>query len=115
MQSTIASSGGARYNPITSVTFATSSGSVENLKVSAFHGFTPYVFQMPATVEWSTPSRGASSRDDQCVTPRLLGGGVNVAARLSKRTLVVSVHGDETLPHMMSLGTSRVLTTRPRI
>ena len=39
--STIAFSGGARYKPITSVTFATSSGSVENLKVSAFHGFTP--------------------------------------------------------------------------
>jgi hypothetical protein len=33
------------------VTLATSSGSVENLNVSAFHGFTPYFFQAAATVE----------------------------------------------------------------
>ena len=28
------------------------------------------------------PSRGASNRDDQCVTPRLFDGGVNVAAMI---------------------------------
>src|SRR5690348_16760566 len=67
------------YRPTTSVTFATSSGSAENLNVSSFHGFTPYFFQIPATVVWSIPSRGASSRDDQWVTPRPAGGGVNVA------------------------------------
>ena len=38
--STIAFSGGYRYNPTTSMTFATSSGSVENLNVSARHGCT---------------------------------------------------------------------------
>jgi hypothetical protein len=41
MLSTIAFSGGARYRPTTSVTLATSSGSVENLNVSLRHGCTP--------------------------------------------------------------------------
>ena len=57
----------------------------ENLNVSAFHGRTPYSFHTAATVAWSTPSRGASSRDDQCVTPRLAGGGSKVAARIATR------------------------------
>ena len=69
-----------------STTLASSSGSVENLKVSAFHGLTPYSFHTAATVAWSIPSRGASSRDDQCVTPRLLGGGVNVAEMIAARS-----------------------------
>src|SRR5215217_5569114 len=85
-QSTIAFSGGARYNPTMSVTLASSSGSVENLNVSAFHGFTPYSVHTAATVAWSIPRRGASSRDDQCVTPRLFGGGVNVAAMTAARS-----------------------------
>ena len=42
--STIAFSGGFRYNPITSVILASNSGSVENLNVSAFHGLTPNCF-----------------------------------------------------------------------
>ena len=61
------------------MTLASSSGSVENLNVSAFHGLTPYSFQIAATVECSIPSWSASSRDDQCVTPSFDGGGVNVA------------------------------------
>ena len=69
-----------------SVTFASSSGSVENLNVSAFHGLTPYSFHTAATVAWSTPSRGPSSRDDQWVTPRLCGGGVSVAAITAARS-----------------------------
>ena len=77
--STTAFSGGARYSPTMSTTLASSSGSVENLNVSAFHGLTPYSFQIAATVECSIPSRSANSRLDQCVTPRLFGGGVNVA------------------------------------
>jgi hypothetical protein len=40
MLSTIAFSGGFRYSPTTSVTLATSSGSVENLNVSTRHGCT---------------------------------------------------------------------------
>jgi hypothetical protein len=44
---------------------ATSSGSVENLNVWAFHGCTPYRFQAAATVTWLVFSRRASSRDDQ--------------------------------------------------
>ena len=73
---------------MTSVTLATSSGSVENLNVSAFHGFTPYFFHTPATVEWSTPSLGARSREDQCVTPRLFGGGVSVAAMIFASSII---------------------------
>ncbi len=41
MHSTIAFSSGARYNPTTSMTFATNSGSVENLNVSTRQGATP--------------------------------------------------------------------------
>jgi hypothetical protein len=44
---------------------ASSSGSVENLNVSAFQGLTPYYHHTAATAAWSTPSRGATSRDDQ--------------------------------------------------
>ena len=63
-----------QIQPDMSVTFATSSGSVENLNVSAFHGFTPY--SSKSRRPWSGhPQPGASSRDDQCVTPSLLGGG----------------------------------------
>ncbi len=40
---TIAFSGGHKYKPTTSVTFPTSSGSVENLNVSLRHGCTPYL------------------------------------------------------------------------
>src|SRR5215212_709045 len=69
-----------------STTFASSSGSVENLNVSPFHGLTPYSFHTSATVAWSTPNRGPSSRDDQWVTPRLFGGGVRVAAITAARS-----------------------------
>ena len=53
--STTAFSGGFRYSPTTSVTFATSSGSVENLKVSERHGWTRWWRQVRSTVEASTP------------------------------------------------------------
>src|SRR5664280_2946006 len=45
--STTAFSGCAKYNPITSKTLATSSGSVENLNVSTRHGTTTYSRQGP--------------------------------------------------------------------
>ena len=35
-------------------------------------------------VTWLVPSRLASSRDDQCVTPRLAGGGLNVSATIRR-------------------------------
>ena len=82
-QSTIAFSVGARYNPMTSVTFATSSGSVENLNVSRRHGWTPYSRQARAIGAFPTPRRVASSRLDQCVTPSFFGGGLNVAAMIA--------------------------------
>ena len=75
---------GARYSPITSVTLATRSGSVENLNVSARHGVTPKARHAFNTVAWSSFSRDPSSRDDQCVTPSRTGGGVRVAAMLSR-------------------------------
>jgi hypothetical protein len=53
-------------------------GSVENLKVSARQGCTPYSRQMRAIVSRLTPSSRASSRVDQCVTPSLTGGGLRV-------------------------------------
>lgn len=62
---TIALAGGFRYRPTMSVTLASSSGSVENLNVSAFHGRIPYFFQALVTVDLCTPRRGASSRLDQ--------------------------------------------------
>jgi hypothetical protein len=52
-----------------SVTFATDSGSVENLNVSVRHGVTPNDRHAFNTVAWSSFSRLASSRDDQWVTP----------------------------------------------
>jgi hypothetical protein len=48
---------GLRYRPIISVPLASSSGSVENLNVAAFHGFTPYRFEAAATVTWLLPHR----------------------------------------------------------
>ncbi len=77
---------GLRYRPTTSVSLATSSGSVENLNVSARYGFTPNSCQAFATVEWSTPTRAVRSRDDQCVTPNLAGGGFNVSATIARRS-----------------------------
>jgi hypothetical protein len=46
----------------TSMTFATSCGSHENLNVSECHGATPYAFQARATVLGSICNRAASSR-----------------------------------------------------
>jgi hypothetical protein len=46
----IAFSGGAKYKPMMSVTLATSSGSVENLKVSARQGCTPKACHAFSTV-----------------------------------------------------------------
>ena len=51
---TIAFCGGARYNPMMSVSLATSSGSVENLNVSARHGLTPNERHAFNTVAWSS-------------------------------------------------------------
>src|SRR5660397_45839 len=75
---TIAFSGGAKYNPTTSVTLPTSSGSVENLKVSTRQGCTPYSCHAVATVRFPIPRWRPSSREDQCVTPYFFGGGARV-------------------------------------
>ncbi len=62
-------SGGFRYSPTTSRTFASSSGSVENLKVCNRHGCRSHFFQTFTIVTWDRPSSVPSSRLDQCVTP----------------------------------------------
>jgi hypothetical protein len=58
---------------------------VENLKVSARQGWTPYSRQMRAMVSRLTPSSWASSRVDQWVIPSLAGGGLRVTCRISVR------------------------------
>jgi len=78
------------------VTLPTSSGSVENLNVSAFHGLTPKSFHAWAIVTWLTFNRAASSRLDQCVTPRLFGGGVNVAVITAERSTLRGRPGGRT-------------------
>ena len=90
---TIAFSGGSRYSPTTSMTLATSSGSVENLNDLARHGCTPYSRQPWRLRGSEIPRWRASSRDDQCVTPYFFGGGVNVAAITFARSIVAGPPG----------------------
>jgi hypothetical protein len=66
-----------------SLTMATSSGSVENLNVSARHGWIRYSRHALATAEKLIPKWLANSRELQCVTPSFGGGGVNVADTIS--------------------------------
>jgi hypothetical protein len=90
---TIACSGGSRYNPTTSRTLASNSGSVENLNVSVCHGLTSCSAHTLATVLWLTPSSVASSREDQWVTPSAWGGRLRVVARISARRARRTVWG----------------------
>jgi hypothetical protein len=53
---------------------------VENLNVSVRHGCSPHLRQIRATHTFEMPSRAASSRLDQCVTPSVPGGGSSVAS-----------------------------------
>ena len=81
--STIAFSGGARYKPDDVGHLGHQLGSVENLNVSDRHGATPYGPPRPRHRRCSsTPSRAASNRDDQCVTPSFFGGGFNVSVMI---------------------------------
>jgi hypothetical protein len=84
-QTTIARSGGYRYNPTTSRTLASRSGSVESLNVLVCQGFRSCSAQTRATVLRLTPTSSTSSRVDQWVSPRRSGGGLSVAARISAR------------------------------
>ena len=88
MHNTIAFCGGARYKPTMSVTFATSSGSVENLNVSTRHGATPTSRHALATVVLLVFRCCANSREDQCVTPYFFGGGSNVVAMIFLRSTI---------------------------
>jgi len=91
MQSTTAFSGGARYSPTTSRIFASSSGSVENLKVCTRQGCRFHLRQIRATLAKEIPSSAPSSRADQCVTPRRCGGrpsSASVATTTSTSSMV---------------------------
>ena len=79
-------------------TFASSSGSVENLNVADRCGWIPKCFQTRATVAWDTGfplrrSRSASNRDDQCVIPSSAGGSVRVIERISSRIACLMLGG----------------------
>src|SRR3712207_8983097 len=79
MQSTTAFSGGCRHSPTTSRILVSRGGSVENLNVCVRHGCTPKRCQIRAMVvcEMGVPSPAsaeASSREDQWVTPKAVGG-----------------------------------------
>ncbi len=52
---------------------------MENLNVCTRHGARPHFFHVVDTVKSLTPSCLASSRLDQCVTPRFCGGASKVA------------------------------------
>jgi hypothetical protein len=86
--STTAFCGGARYRPTTSVTLATSSGSVENLNVSERHGWMPNSRHARVTVASPSLSLRASNRLDQWVTPRDFGGGLSVADTIAAGSTV---------------------------
>src|SRR5665213_2673487 len=86
--STIAFSGGHKYNPTTSRILASSSGSVENLNVPKRHGCRPHFFHVVDTVKSLIPKCLASNRLDQCVTPNRAGGGSNVASTIFIGSLV---------------------------
>ena len=86
--STTALSGGLRYSPTTSRTFASSCGSVENLNVSRRQGCSPYSRHTSATFTFERPISAASSRLDQCVTPSLRGGGSSVRSTIATSSVV---------------------------
>ncbi len=60
-----------------SVTFATSSGSVENLNVSLRQGYTSYARKIRATVPYPIPKCVARRHELHCVTTYFFGGVVD--------------------------------------
>ncbi len=91
--STTALSGGLRYRPTTSRTLASSCGSVENLKLSARHGCSPYSRHTLATLTFDRPSSAASSRLDPCVIPSRARGGSKVASTTATSSVVRGLPG----------------------
>lgn len=88
-QTTTAFSGGLRYSPTTSVSLASSCGSVENLKSSRRQGCSPHLCQTSMMLAVETPSSAASSRDDQWVTPSRFGGGSSVVTTIFTSSTVL--------------------------
>jgi hypothetical protein len=76
---TTAFCGGFKYSPTTSRTFASSSGSVENVNVSRRQGCSFQSRQIRATDANETPRCRPKRRADQCVTPSDCGGPCTVA------------------------------------
>src|SRR5260370_41739242 len=99
MQTTTAFWGGCKYRPTTSVTLASSCGSVENLNPSVRCGCRPNRRHSRVMEAWLTliflvrASQSASRRDDQFVTPsarKASGGGGTVADEVAVITSSLS-------------------------
>lgn len=56
---------------------------MEKRNVSDRHGLIPYARHAVSTEVGEIFNRCASRRDDQCVTPRDFGGGINVAVTIA--------------------------------
>ena len=69
MHSTIACSGGFRYNPTTSISFSSNVGSLLSLNVLTRCGLSPRADQTRCTVAFDTPTSFAIVRVLQCVPP----------------------------------------------
>ena len=81
---TIALAGGFRYRPTTSVTLASSSGSVENLNVSAFHGRIPVLLPGLGDRGLGTPPGGQPAADSTSESPPDASGeGLGVAVMIA--------------------------------
>ncbi len=93
MHTTMAFSGGCRYRPTASRTFAASSGSVDNVNVSIRPGCRSQSRQILAAVAKLIPSCSPSSRLNQCVTPNGAGGLVNVATTTCSAATVLGRPG----------------------
>ena len=71
--STIAATGGSRYNPTMSRTFSMNCGSVDSFHESTRCGLSPNARQIRETAVWFNPAASAIDRVDQCESPP--GGG----------------------------------------
>ena len=77
IQTTTALSGGFKYNPTTSRTLASNSGSVENLNLSRRHGCRFHSRQIRATEANEIPKCLPSSRANRVCDPQRLGRSLN--------------------------------------
>ena len=111
MHSTIAFSGGFKYNPTTSTSFSVNRGSLLTLNVSTRWGCNPSSFQILRTVSLLTPARSAIVRVDQCVAPAGLVLVVNstISATCSAVIAALRPRPGLTLPQSVNPSASNAL------